>query len=91
VDINLSIDPPPTTETPTRIQVSCGLTTVSVHEHDSVQDSGSWAVWTRGGSTIGEYHPTVEQALAEARDYVQHQELSRLLHTQLRDKLDPAQ
>jgi hypothetical protein len=85
---------PGVVETPTRVEVRCGETAVSVHEHGA-QGSGSWAVWTGGGSVVGQevakYHPTIGQALAAAGEYVRDKERSRLLYAQLSAKLAGAE
>lgn len=89
-EITLHADLPDVVETPYRVEVRCGETAVSVHEH-GVQGSGSWAVWTGGGYVLGEEggkYLTIEQAIAAAREHVRHKERSRLLHAQLRAALE---
>lgn len=85
-EITLSAELPAVTETPIRIEVRCGETAVSVHEH-GMQGSGSWAVWTssHGGSVVrgGKNGYSVERALSDARTYVRREELRRLFHAQL--------
>lgn len=92
--ITLHADLPEVTETPTRIEVRCGGTAVSVHEHGSLASAGgSWAVWTGGSNVVsgGTNGYPVERALRDAREYVRRQERSRRLHAQLRDALEASE
>jgi hypothetical protein len=89
-DITLRAHLPEVTETPSVVEVSCGLTTYHVYEA-GCHGSGAWAVWTgRGGGSVvsgGTNGYPYEQALREAREYVRRVERSRLLHQALREAL----
>lgn len=87
VDVALRVEVPETLESPVKVRVDCGETSVLVYEH-GYQDSGHWAVWhdgrvVRGGTFDYPY----EKALREAHAYVVQEERRRLLYAALTERL----
>lgn len=88
-EITLRAELPEVIETPDSVQVRCGETECYVYEHGR-RGSGAWAVWSSvGGSVVsgGTNGYPQEQALRDARAYVQIEERRRLFHAELRAAL----